>query len=401
MVQGVDVTEYKRIPKSVDYFFDIEDEMLKYIANIDKDGYGLLQTSTGRLRSRKLFSWGNGEASDHWQEFLTDQAGRYLEIQAGLGKTQYGCIPMAPHTAWEWLEQYGPASFPEAAKANSHKEREEMLTEALEKANCAESMEQKLKDTKAMATGRAKLVMAGSGYGALAQRGRWSEHLEFTISSDSLKKWKEFFETGVLHKPDPKLAPDEFLIEADNLDFLVNTLETSNKENWYAYYQAGIGYFTVGDYGQAERCLRRSNDLEANPWACHALACICLMGKDSVGAADWMSRGLSMESQNISYLKEALKILYHSGAYKKIVEFYENLKTEIQQVGKLKYYYIAALNKLGEVQRAYDTLEEDGGLVIDDIREGEDSISQLWSELSEKLWGEKKKVPYKYDFMAS
>ena len=110
MVQGVDVTEYKRIPKSVDYFFDIEDEGPKYIANIDKDGYGLLQTSTGRLRSRKLFSWGNGEASDHWQEFLTDQAGRYLEIQAGLGKTQYGCIPMAPHTAWEWLEQYGPAS---------------------------------------------------------------------------------------------------------------------------------------------------------------------------------------------------------------------------------------------------------------------------------------------------
>lgn len=401
MVQGVDVTEYKRIPKSVDYFFDIEDEGLKYIANIDKDGYGLLQTSTGRLRSRKLFSWGNGEASDHWQEFLTDQAGRYLEIQAGLGKTQYGCIPMAPHTAWEWLEQYGPASFPEAAKANSHKEREEMLTEALEKVKCSETMERKLKETKAMATGRAKLVMAGSGYGALAQQGRWSEHLEFTISSDSLKKWKEFFETGVLHKPDPQLAPDEFLIEADNLDFLVNTLETSNKENWYAYYQAGIGYFTVGDYGQAERCLRRSNDLEANPWACHALACICLMGKDSVGAADWMSRGLSIESQNISYLKEALKILYHSGAYKKIVEFYEGRKPELRQVGKLKYYYIAALNKLGEVQRAYDTLEEDGGLVIDDIREGEDSISQLWSELSEKLWGEKKKVPYKYDFMAS
>ena len=96
-----------------------------------------------------------------------------------------------------------------------------------------------------------------------------------------------------------------------------------------------------------------------------------------------------------------MKILYHSGAYHEIVEFYENRKTEIRQVGKLKYYYIAALKKLGEVQRAYDTLEEDGGLVIDDIREGEDSISQLWSELSEKLWGEKKKVPYKYDFMAS
>ena len=41
------------------------------------------------------------------KEFLTKDAGRYVEIQAGLGKTQYGCIPMAPHTAWEWMECYG------------------------------------------------------------------------------------------------------------------------------------------------------------------------------------------------------------------------------------------------------------------------------------------------------
>ncbi len=81
----------------------------KYIVNVDKNGKGLLQFSTGRLKGRKLFSWGSNAASDHWQEFLTKDAGRYVEIQAGLGKTQYGCIPMAPHTAWEWMECYGPA----------------------------------------------------------------------------------------------------------------------------------------------------------------------------------------------------------------------------------------------------------------------------------------------------
>ncbi|MFR1054866.1 MAG: hypothetical protein ACLSFB_10885 [[Clostridium] scindens] len=70
------------------------------------------QYSTKRLRGRKLFSWGHKEGADRWQEFLTEDAGRYVEIQAGLGKTQYGCIPMPPHSAWEWLERYGSIQVP-------------------------------------------------------------------------------------------------------------------------------------------------------------------------------------------------------------------------------------------------------------------------------------------------
>ena len=86
LVGGIDITDYKKIPKSVDYFFELEEDSPKYIANVDKDGYGLLQLSTARLRSRKLFSWGNQAGSNHWQEYLTENAGRYLEIQAGLAK---------------------------------------------------------------------------------------------------------------------------------------------------------------------------------------------------------------------------------------------------------------------------------------------------------------------------
>ena len=128
IVDGVDVTKYQNIPRSVDYFFDIPEEMPKYIANVNKEGYGLLQVSTKRLRSRKFFSWGKCNASDHWQEFLTDQAGRYVEIQAGLAKTQYGCLPMAPHTAWEWVERYGPVQVDPEMLDKSGKERTAWLT---------------------------------------------------------------------------------------------------------------------------------------------------------------------------------------------------------------------------------------------------------------------------------
>lgn len=190
VVEGIDITDYKKIPKSVDYFFDLEKEKPKYIANLDKNGYGLLHRSTGRLRSRKLFSWGNQQASDHWQEFLTESAGRYIEIQAGLAKTQYGCIPMAPHTAWEWIEQYGPVKIDES-KADFSK-MEEQLTGLLVSQKAPKKLEDLLEETEQMAKTKAELLIKGSSYGALKQHGNLAEHLEYVLEKDTLKKWKNF-----------------------------------------------------------------------------------------------------------------------------------------------------------------------------------------------------------------
>ena len=117
-------------------------------------------------------------------------------------------------------------------------------------------------------------------------------------------------------------------------------------------------------------------------------------------AADWMEKGLSIENRRVSYLKEALKILGLCKEYGRLIRWYENLDKNTREIGKVKYYYIHALHKTGEDKKAYELLEENGGLVIDDIREGEDSVASLWSELYENLFGVKKSVPYRYDFKA-
>ena len=108
MDEQVDVSRYEQIPRQKDYFFDLDKGAPRWLAHVDAQGCGLLHTSTARLQSRKLFVWGNTVGANHWQEFLTRDAGPYLEVQAGLGKTQYGCIPMAPHTTWQWTERYQP-----------------------------------------------------------------------------------------------------------------------------------------------------------------------------------------------------------------------------------------------------------------------------------------------------
>ena len=40
-------------------------------------------------------------------------------------------------------------------------------------------------------------------------------------------------------------------------------------------------------------------------------------------------------------------------------------------------------------------------MILEDIREGEDSIGQLWSELYEKLFGEVAEIPHKFNFKST
>lgn len=330
---------------------------------------------------------------------MTEDAGRYLEIQAGLGKTQYGCIPMAPQTAWEWMEQYGPVQIPVEDMGKSHKERSGNLSLRIREAKIREKMTDTLKATKTMAKQPAELVIAGSGYGAMAKRGPWTGHLEFRLESESLKKWAEFFNGAALHMPDADVAPDEFFIDEDNLEFMENALK-ENEENWYAHYHLGLGYYAKGDFEKAEAELKKSYEFKKNAWACHALACVCLRKGRKAEGTDYMVEGINMQKTEVSYLKDGFKILTLCGAYEKLCICYENLETEIQKVGKLRFYYISALYELGFDEKAYELLEADGGLMMDDIREGENSISKLWTELRKNLYGEAGQIPHKYNFEA-
>lgn len=399
-VHGIDVTDYKKIEKSVDYFFDIPQNSPKYIANVDNTGYGLLQVSTKRQRSRKLFSWGNQEASDHWQEFLTHSAGRYTEIQAGLGKTQYGCIPMPPHTAWEWMEQYGRVQLSGDTLAKDHRERAACMTKQLKDQNTEERLEQVLKETKEMAKKKAELIITGSGYGALAERGKSTAHLTFCLKEDALQKWKHFFDTGILHCSNSSDTPDAFLLNEENTKFLEKNMAGKNETNWYAHYHLGIGYYIRGEYEKAEKALEQSCMLAENPWVYHALSCTNLLLEKKEKAAGYILKGMESKRAEVSYLKEGFKLLFLCEEYVKLCRFYESLAKNQQNIGKLRFYYISALHRLGEEEKAYGMLEQDGGLQMEDIREGEDSIARLWEELHLSLYGEKGKIPYKYNFKA-
>ena len=401
IVGGTDVTDYKKIPKSVDYFFELDRNAPKYIANVNREGYGLIQISTDRLKSRKLFSWGNQKASDHWQEFLTEDAGRYVEIQAGLAKTQYGCIPMAPNTAWEWMEQYGAIQISGDDLELSHKERYQNVTNEIEKAQLSEHLEEQLISSKAMALQKAELLIPGSGYGILGVHGKLTSHLEFVDESGYYGRWKSFIDGGNLPCPEPQKWPDVFLDDPDSFSRLKDAVKNEEKKNWYAHYHLGIRYYTLGKYKKAEKEWKESLELEENAWAYHGLACLRLLQGKRKKAARYILKGMRLQKEELSYVKEGFKLLTMSESYEDLCEFYGQMSEEHQNNSRIKFYYIKALGEIGEEKKAYELLEENGGLILDDLREGEDSLAELWTELHEKVYGEKGEIPYRYQFHAT
>lgn len=406
VVDGKDITKYQQIPDQVDYFFHIPEEAPKYIANINKDGYGLLQLSTSRLISRKLFSWGKNEASDNWQDFLTEHAGRYVEIQAGLGKTQYGCIPMAPHTAWEWMEFYGPVqASSDAASANYDIALQEM-NQIAEKHIQELNPENLLASSKELAKKPAKLLYPGSGYGALENALRirkkepgLSAQLDFGALSPEYKEWMEFLDTGVFPQKSPEEMPYDFITDELLIEKLEATIHTMNRENWYAFYQLGLYYLTENKIESAAEYLTKSVALESNPWAYHGLSVLYLKKGEDHSAAECILKGYRMRETDLSYLKETLKILSLTEGYEEIKTIYKALPENFAKESRVFFHDLTALARTGQEREVLAYLDEHD-LVLDDLRECETSLGLLWEEVYEKVHGKKGILPKKYNYQS-
>lgn len=99
-------------------FFRAPDAPRRFIASVDKDGYGLLQTSTAEMQGRKFFYFGSAQGGQNWMDFLARPGeGRYLEIQSGIAPTQNQRFELQPGEELEWTEAYAPVQL-EAGRAH-------------------------------------------------------------------------------------------------------------------------------------------------------------------------------------------------------------------------------------------------------------------------------------------
>ena len=99
-------------------FFRAPGAPRKFIASVDRDGFGLVQTATSEMQGRKFFYFGSAQGGQNWMDFLARPGeGKYLEIQSGIAPTQNQRFELAPREELEWTEAFAPLQL-EARRAH-------------------------------------------------------------------------------------------------------------------------------------------------------------------------------------------------------------------------------------------------------------------------------------------
>jgi hypothetical protein len=395
MRDGADVTYPVNIPSAVDYFYKIPDRKRKFECQVDEGGYGLIQTSTSRLKGRKLFAWGQGPGGDRWQEYLTVDGSeeRYTELQAGLANTQYECLPMPPRAAWEWLEAYGAINADpvaahgewQGAKAEAAARLDELITE--------EALEDMLDDTRAMATSPAtgELMFRGSGWGALENLRREIDkepaitpHLDFGTVGEEQAEWVQLLEKGYMPEHEPTDVPPSWMLQEEFVSRLAADVQGADICSWYVHMQYGMSLFADGKFVEALEQFQKSMELRESPWALYGIGQIKRVFSDKRGAAVLCLRAARMMPDDVSFAKEAMALLVDAGMDTEALEFASEMKDNVSGDGRVKLYIIMANIHKDNIDTAEKLLLENGGLVVADIREGENIITDMWFMIEEK-----------------
>lgn len=388
MFKNEDLSYPERAPHAGDVFFITNPSDKKWVASLEKDGFGLLQYSTPVLKGRKAFFWGKGKGGRNWNRFLTGSDRGYIEIQAGLMNTQLEHIPMTSNTTWEWTECYTSTKIDTKILNGEWKTACECVKQQLKFMPDPKNAPIELDGVK-------KIVAYGSGWGALESR-KISNYFEFP--NDSLTseqdEWVYLKENGYMPEMSVDTPPKSYQITKQMLKLLENSLNNVKARHWFTYYHIGIINYALDNVKEAEQAWEQSNRLTENAWATRNLAMLYKnVYNDGEKAVEYIRRSVSLsKSECRGLLCDAAKVMTEYGADSGWIDLYNSLSDTLKENGRLKFYTAMAYMNIGDKLNAKEIINED--FIMSDIKEGELSISALWTE----LYGEEKPLPDHLNF---
>ncbi|MBR6790349.1 MAG: DUF5107 domain-containing protein [Oscillospiraceae bacterium] len=387
--EGMDLSRPCEISRSVDVFYDLPEEQLPFITALQSDHKGLVQLSTRRMMGRKLFVWGVGEGGRNWQRWLSDGIESYIEIQAGIARTQQDHIPMPDGTVWNWLEAYGQLTC--SVDQLEYAEAADACREALDKVMPREALEAEHR-TRAQAIARAEgeIVFTGSGWGALENlrrakngMGPVSQVCRFPASSMDTKQaaWLELMDENTFPALDPLTAPESYM----NAKVWREMLAGAENKNAHALYHLGVMQNAAGDAETAERTLRESIAAEPSPWAWRALARMALIAGNEEECLAAYGEALKLLPGEYNLVLEYAQTLLNTGRFAALDGYLAALPEDYREQPRFLYLQASAAVQAARYDEAEAILLRP--LFIPDMREGELSLCDLWFTLYMKKHG--------------
>ena len=371
--EGFDASYPEKFDYVKDHFYNIPEDHRRYECLFFPDGYGLCHVSTRRLRGRKLFVWGQSQGGTHWnRKLLGPGYERYLELQGGLGRSQQECLPMPPETAWEWLEGYGALTMKVEDVFGSWDSAVDNTTRAINEFIPEKVLDEMLAATRqSIALKQGKTVIHGSGWGALEELRSGSKlapQLDFGKVTDEQEIWVE-----LLEKNSVTCENIYSYIVADEWFELLKKAQ----ESWQKHYLLALNYYRRQDLERAEKEVSLAGDMTQNRYLLHLLANIRRLQQRNDEAADLIKTAAMLNLSDVSFIKEVLKMLLNLQKHEIMAEIIGNLPENAAALPLIKMMNAFALAYTGKPDEAEKILLEDVS-EIPDIREGENSTSQLY-----------------------
>ncbi len=386
-----DVSYPDNLTRSLDFFYNIPDKEEKWITSVDENGYGLFQCSTSELKGRKLFLWGQGEGGKNWNQFLSDGSNEgYVEIQAGLARTQLEHIPMSDGETWSWVEAYGAIDCGEKA----HSEWEFAISTVEEEIakHFKTGINNSLSVFKNDVVVTGEMFCIGSGWGALEEFSRKVQNLptlskEIAIPTESLtdaqNEWIDLYKTGKLVEKDVSEEPCGYVVDPFWHELLENSLEKEENRNWYALMHFGIMEYFKGNTENALSLFLESAEVKPNAWCFRNIAMIYRNEyKDIEKAYQYMKESFNLNKTCRGILVDTATTYLQAGKYTELLEAYEQIGN-MQNDGRLKLCCVKALMALDRYEEAVKILNY--SLEMPDIKEGDTAISDVWFDLYGKI----------------
>jgi len=381
IADGTDQTYPCNLPQAGDFFYGIEEDQWPWIAALDDEGKGLIQASTARLRWRKLFVWGMSAGGRKWTEFLSQPDNPYIELQAGLARTQRECVPMPPQAEWTWLEAYGlmeadPGVVHGRDWSKACAEVESCLTRSISR----DWLEDRLTTTGDVAAREPEQILhRGSGWGALERRRREKSGqaalgvLSMRFDDESLgpdqQPWLNLLENGHLPYRRPDETPGAWMIQRQWRQMLEQSVRRKATDHWLAWLHLGVMYYGANDMEAARQAWQRSIAMEPSAWAYRNLAVVAHKQGDLSKAADLLLKACEMMPNLRALCVECCEALCEAGRAKEALDLIRAAPEEVRTHGRIRILKAQA------------------------ARECETTLTDLWFGLHEKRLARQRNCP--------
>jgi hypothetical protein len=386
--KGIDFTYSARVPQAADFYFDIPEGQYPWIAALDGKGKGLVQVSTKQMRGRKLWVWGTGTGGRNWQRFLSPPGQGYIEIQAGLTRTQLEYQRMPAGEEWSWLEAYGLLEADPGIVHGSDWQRvwQHVNREVIDLISFSALTEEHQCGSGFADTPPVEYFQLGSGWGALERRRREAfadppiPSQEQIFGDDTLmddqSPWLILLQEGSFPERDSKLPPSGYIVGAKWGEILENALDKKSEGNWLAWYHAGLIRYHAGNQNGALRAWKRSLELAWTPWTARNLAVLAWQEGKVADAADLLVEACCAAPGVLPLAVECGRCLIEAGRHREWLKMVGDFPSSMRSNGRIRLLEAQAALAEGELERASEFFEEE--IVIADLREGENSLTDLW-----------------------